>query len=134
MKQASTAFAALCALALCRCTWAADVEVPLYEVVTTSTTMSDETLELATQTAQQPQRFVTAVTSAPRNDSGRALGITLAGLYGGGVHDVHVAWGRFEESGRPPAHVSATLRHFLGRVHLHMMPRELWHWYTPGAR
>ena len=134
MKQASTAIAALCALALCRCAWAADVEVPLYEVVTTSTTMSDETLELATQTAQQPQRFVTAVTSAPRNDSGASLGITLAGLYGGGVHDVHIAWGRFEESGRPPAHVSAVLRHFLGRVHLHMMPRELWRWYFPGAR
>ena len=134
MGQASTAFAALCALALCRCTWAADVRVPLYNVLTTSTTMSDETLELAAQTAKQPQHFVTAVMSAPRNDSGRALGITLAGLYGGGVHDVQFAWGHFEESGRLPAHVSAVLRQFLGRVHLHMMPRELWHWYTPGAR
>ena len=112
--------------------------MPLYEVVTTSTTMSEETLELATQTAQKPQRFVTAVMSAPRNDSGAALGITLAGLFGGGVHDVHVTWGRFEESGRLPAHISDILRGFegsgLGRVHLHMMPRELWHWYYPGAR
>ena len=109
MIRADAAVTALCVLALCKCTHAA---TELYEVVTTSTTMSDETLELATQTAQQTQRFVTAVTSAPRNDSGASLGITLAGLYGGGVHDVHVAWGRFEESRRPPAHVSAVLRTF----------------------
>ena len=100
--------------------------------------MSEETLELARQAAQQPQRFATAVTSAPRNDSGASLGTTLAGLFGAGVHEVHVAWGRFEESGRPPSHVSAVLRHFvgsgLGRVHLHMMPRELWHWHVPGER
>ena len=93
-------------------------------------------MELARQAAQQTQRFATAMTSAPRNDSGASLGTTLAGLFGAGVHDVHVAWGRFEESGRPPAHVSAVLRHFvgsgLGRVHLHMMPRELWRWRILG--
>ena len=136
MGRASAALTALCALALCCHTQA--VEVPLYEVVSTSTTMSDETLELATQAAQQPQRFATAVMSAPRNDSGAALGTTLAGLFSGGVHDVQLTWGRFEEGGRLPEDVSALLRGFessgLGRVHTHLMSRELWHWYRPGER
>ena len=133
MIRANTASAALCVLALCRYIHAASTEVPFFGEV--STLLSEETLELA---AQQPQRFVTAVLSGPRNDSGASLGVTLAGLFGAGVHDVHVTWGRFEESGRPPAHVSAVLRGYqgsgLGRVHLHMMPRELWRWYFPGAR
>ena len=136
MTQTHAAFAALCALALCRCTRASIEEAPFFGEV--STLLSEETLELARQAAQQPQRFATAVMSAPRDDSSAALGTTLAGLFGSGVHEVHVTWGRYEESGRPPAHVSAVLKHFvgsgLGRVHLHMMPRELWHWYRPGER
>ncbi|KAK9827250.1 hypothetical protein WJX81_003001 [Elliptochloris bilobata] len=76
--------------------------------------------------------------SAPRNDFGAALRTTLAGLFGGGVHSVHLTWGRFEEKERLPAHISAIIRSFtesgLGRVSLQMMGRELWHWHSQGLR
>ena len=75
------------------------------------------------------RKFATAVISAPRNDTGTSLRITLAGLFASGVQDVHLVWAVYDESGRPPHHVRALLRNFtaLGsRIHTHMVGPELW--------
>ena len=71
--------------------------------------------------------------SAPRNDSGAALRNTLAGLYGGGVQDVHLVWGEYNAGGRVPPAVRGVLRNFTAagmRIATHVVGRELWVWKT----
>ena len=93
----------------------------------------DDTMQLMAETTLR--KFATAVISAPRNDSGTSLRITLAGLFASGVQDVHLVWAVYDESGRPPHHVRALLRNFtaLGsRIHTHMVGPELWLWKGEG--
>ena len=71
--------------------------------------------------------------SAPRNDSGASLRNTLAGLYGGGVQDVHLVWGEYNEGGHVPPAVRMVLRNFTAagmRIATHVVGRELWVWKT----